>query len=152
LPAILDVMSKCPNLPPVVWKSDFHSTPQAFELLDGVVDVYVADFKFGNDHCAKRLSGIENYVAILQRNLKIASVQGRLIVRHLLMPGHVECCFRPVAEWLAENLPEVEFSLRDGYLPAWRADQFDDIGRDLSVDEIDAAQAMTRRIGLRVIE
>lgn len=31
-------MSHCPNLPPVVWKSDFHGTPEVFELLDGVVD------------------------------------------------------------------------------------------------------------------
>ena len=49
LPAILEAMAGCPDLPPIVWKSDFHGTPEAFALLEGVVDVYLADFKFGDD-------------------------------------------------------------------------------------------------------
>ena len=49
LPAILEAMAGCSELPPVVWKSDFHGTREAFALLDGVVDVYLADFKFGDD-------------------------------------------------------------------------------------------------------
>ena len=49
LPAILEAMAGCTDLPPVVWKSDFHGTPAAFALLDGVVDCYLADFKFGDD-------------------------------------------------------------------------------------------------------
>ena len=42
-------MAGCDDLPPVVWKSDFHGTREAFALLEGVVDVYLADFKFGDD-------------------------------------------------------------------------------------------------------
>ena len=49
LPAILDAMADCPRLPRIVWKTDLHGTPEALDLLDGVVDVYLADFKFGND-------------------------------------------------------------------------------------------------------
>src|SRR5258708_33681875 len=49
LPAILEAMAGCEDLPPIVWKSDFHGTPEAFGLLEGLVAVYVADFKFGND-------------------------------------------------------------------------------------------------------
>ena len=56
-------MAGCPDLPPIVWKSDFHGTREAFALLDGVVDVYLADFKFGNDSCARRIAGVENYRA-----------------------------------------------------------------------------------------
>ena len=55
LPAILEVMAACSDLPPIVWKSDFHCTPEALDLLDGAVDVYLADYKFGNDDCALRL-------------------------------------------------------------------------------------------------
>src|SRR4051794_9291388 len=62
LPSVLEVMAACPDLPPVVWKSDFHCTPEVFELLDGVVDTYVADFKFGNDRCAKELASVNGYV------------------------------------------------------------------------------------------
>ena len=52
IPAILDACSACPWLPPIVWKSDFYGTPEAFDLLRGFVNVYVADLKFGQDHCA----------------------------------------------------------------------------------------------------
>ena len=62
-----------------------------------------------------------NYLAIVKRNLKIAAAQGDLIVRHLILPGHFDCCFRPIVGWLRANLPGVKFSLRDGYLPSWRA-------------------------------
>ena len=49
----------------------------------------------------------------LLRNLRHAASQGRLIVRHLLLPGHFDCCYRPVVRWMRENLPDVEFSVRD---------------------------------------
>lgn len=152
LPAILELMERCPHLPPVVWKSDFHFTPEALELLDGAVDIHVADFKFGNDACAARVAGVKVYVRIITRNLKLAARQARLIVRHLVMPGHVECCCRPVVEWMAEHLPDVEFSLRDGYLPAWRAGQFIELGRPVNRREVAAAQRMADEAGLRVIQ
>jgi putative pyruvate formate lyase activating enzyme len=152
LPALLDVMSRCPDLPPVVWKSDFHCTPEALSLLDGVADVYLADFKFGNDDCARRLCGVDNYLSILKRNLSIAARQGRLIVRHLLLPGHTDCCLRPIVLWMAEHLPTAEFSLRDGYLPAWRARQMVTLDRPNSVSEIATAARMVAAAGLEVIE
>jgi putative pyruvate formate lyase activating enzyme len=152
LPAILEVMSRCPVLPPVVWKSDFHCTPDALSLLDGVADVYLADFKFGNDECARRVCGVDNYVSILQRNLKIAETQGRLIVRHLLLPGHADCCLRPIVGWMAEHLPTAEFSLRDGYLPAWRAQRMVGLNVSNSRAEIAAAHRIVRDARLEVIQ
>jgi putative pyruvate formate lyase activating enzyme len=145
-------MSQCPQLPPVVWKSDFHGTPQAFELLDGVVDVYVADFKFGNDECARRLAGIQNYTRIITRNLKIAASQSKLIIRHLLLPGHAECCYRPIVSWLHDNLPSVPLSLRDGYLPSWRAWRFADIAHPLIAGQGEEAEKLADRMGLTVIQ
>jgi putative pyruvate formate lyase activating enzyme len=124
IPAVLDAMAGCRELPPVVWKSDFHGTTEAFELLAGAVSVYVADFKFGNDDCARRLAGIDNYSAIVTRNLQIAAGQADLIVRHLLLPGHFDCCYRPIVTWMKNHLPQAKFSVRDGYLPMWQARRF----------------------------
>jgi putative pyruvate formate lyase activating enzyme len=152
LPSILDVMAGCDDLPPVVWKSDFHGTPEAFALLDGVVDVYLADFKFGDDLCARRVAGVANYLAVLTRNLRTAAAQGDLIVRHLLLPGHFDCCFRPVAAWLRANLPGVKFSIRDGYLPAWKAHRHVELARPLEPGDGLRARELADRAGLRVIE
>lgn len=152
LPAILQVMSRCPQLPPVVWKSNFYSTPEVFGLLKKVVDVYVADFKFGNDICAQRLAGIENYLGVVTGNLKIAAGQTRLIVRHLLLPGHAECCYRPIVHWLRENLPAVPLSLRGSYLPSWHAADFAEIARPLPPDQAKCAFDLARQMGLQVIQ
>lgn len=152
LPTILQAMSGCPALPPVVWKSDFHGTPEVFELLDGVVDTYVADFKFGNDACARRLAGVGDYARIVTRNLGIAAGRSRLIVRHLLLPGHAECCYRPVAEWMRANLPGVAFSVREGYLPSWRAARFSELARPLPAGAGRAARDVAAGLGLAVIQ
>src|ERR1700744_5141460 len=81
----------------------------------------MADFKFGNDDCARRLARVPDYLRVVQENLLWAEAHSCLIVRHLLMPGHVECCWRPVAEWLAAHLPGVKVNLRSGFWPAWQA-------------------------------
>jgi putative pyruvate formate lyase activating enzyme len=84
-------------------------------------DVWLADFKFGNDDCAQRLAKVSDYTRVVEENLLWANEHSELIVRHLLMPGHLDCCWKPVAEWLAENLPGVKVNLRSGFWPAWHA-------------------------------
>ncbi len=121
LPAALEFVSLLPETAKLVWKTNAHGSAQARELLDGMFDVWLADFKFGNDACAQRLAKTPDYVRIVRENLLWANEHSELIVRHLLMPGHVDCCWRPVAEWLAENLPGVKVNLRSGFWPAWHA-------------------------------
>jgi putative pyruvate formate lyase activating enzyme len=152
LPAILDAMAGCGNLPPVVWKSDFYATPEAFVLLKDVVDIYVADFKFGNDQCARRLAKVDRYVTTVTRNLAIAARQGDLIVRHLLLPGHFDCCYRPIVDYLACQLPSVKFSIRDGYLPRWQARHYGSLAHPLDASiAADAIRVATAR-GLNIVK
>jgi putative pyruvate formate lyase activating enzyme len=152
LPAILELMSRCPNLPTVVWKSDFHFTPEALDLLSGVADVFIADYKWGNAECASKLGGGDDYLPILQRNLLAARSVGRLIVRHLLLPGHVNCCLVPIARWMKAHLPDTEFSLRLGYLPSWRSRQFGSLSGPVAPAEAETARRVAMETGLRVIQ
>jgi putative pyruvate formate lyase activating enzyme len=154
IPTILEVMAGCPELPPVVWKSDFHGTPESFALLKGTIAVYLADFKFGNDRCGRRIAGIDDYVRIVTRNLDVARRQGTLIVRHLLLPGHFDCCYRPIVAWLGANLPAVAFSIREGYLPSWRAGagRYAELARPLDRDDGERARQLASDSGLRIIE
>ncbi|MCX7047384.1 MAG: radical SAM protein [Candidatus Sumerlaeota bacterium] len=123
LPAALRIAARVPADIPLVWKTNTYTSPEALELIDGIADVVVADYKFGADDCARRLCGAERYQEIIQSNLKWMRAHSRLIVRHLLMPGHLECCFLPVVDWLAANMPEIPLSLMEGFLPnsAWAA-------------------------------
>jgi putative pyruvate formate lyase activating enzyme len=151
LPAILEAMAGCDALPPIVWKSDFHGTPDAFALLEGLVDVYVADFKFGNNDCARQIAGVENYVETVGRNLQIAAGHADLIVRHLLLPGHFDCCYRIVVEWMGRYLPQAKFSIRDGYLPKWRAARDLQLGRTLDARAGARARDLAQSQGLHVV-
>ncbi|HEY8506511.1 MAG TPA: radical SAM protein [Gemmataceae bacterium] len=151
LPAILEAMAGCPDLPRVVWKTDLHGTPEAYELLDGVADLYLADFKFGNDACAKELAGIDRYVEILLRNLRTVSARADLIIRHLLLPGHLDCCFRPLLKLIHLHLPGAKFSLREGYLPHWQARRYLELGRPLHRSELDTARQLAREAGLNLV-
>src|ERR1051325_4748535 len=121
LPSVLEIVAALPNDARLVWKTNAHGSAQARELLDGMFDVWLADYKFGNDACALGLAKIPDYLRILRENLIWADAHSELIVRHLLMPGHIECCWRSIAEWLAANLPRVKTNLRDSFWPAWHS-------------------------------
>ena len=151
LPAALEFVSHLPDTAKLIWKTNAHGSAQSRELLDGMFDVWLADFKFGNDACALRLAKTLDYVRIVRENLLWAHSHSELIVRHLLMPGHVECCWRPVAEWLAENLPGVKVNLRTGFWPAWQAHRHAEFKKMFSKGETEAASEIAGENNLELI-
>jgi len=148
LPGVLTVVAFIPDSAKLVWKTNAHGSSQARDWLDGIFDVWLADYKFGNDACALRLARISNYSRIVRENLLWADRHSELIVRHLLMPGHLDCCWRPVAEWLAAELPGVKVSLRAGFWPAWHADRHPELRR--TVPTVEARRATEIAHGLRL--
>ena len=114
---ILRTLAHCPPDTHVVWNTNLWTTPEAIERLTGVVGTWLADLKFGDDRCALKLSGARDYLHTLHTLLPLAARSGHLIVRHLLMPGHLDCCTRPSLQWLARHLPDVSVNLMTGYHP-----------------------------------
>ena len=151
LHAALEFVSNLPDDARLVWKTNAHGSAQVREWLDGIFDVWLADFKFGNDDCARRLANISDYTSVVQENLLWANESSELIVRHLLMPGHVECCWRPVAEWLADNLPGVKVNLRSGFWPAWKSARHPELRGTVSADETLRAWQIAENLGLNLI-
>jgi putative pyruvate formate lyase activating enzyme len=151
LPAVLEFVSLLPETAKLIWKTNTHGSAQARELLDGMFDVWLADFKFGNDACAQRLAKVSDYVRVVEENLLWAAKHNELIVRHLLMPGHVECCWQPVAKWLAAELPGVKVNLRSGFWPAWHSARHSDLRRTVSAPESARAVDLALRLGLNLI-
>jgi len=134
---------------PIVWNTNLFATDEAMKLLDGVVDLFVADFKFGNDECAWGIGGVRGYVATVQSNLLKASRIASLVIRHLVMPGHIECCLVPVVSWVTQNLPKVTFHLMLNYLPDWRAWSDKALSRRLNESEKQRAMAIVKSVGLK---
>ena len=151
LHAALELVAELPDTTRLVWKTNAHGSAQARQLLDGIFDVWLADFKFGNDDCARRLARVPDYTRIVQENLLWANAHSELIARHLLMPGHVECCWKPVAEWLAENLAAVKVNLRAGFWPAWRARVHPELSGTVSSSETTRAWQIAEDCGLNLV-
>jgi len=55
---------------PQVWNSNMYCSVETMKLLDGVVDLYLTDFKYGNDKCAKVFSKVDNYFDIVELKSK----------------------------------------------------------------------------------
>jgi len=152
LASALDLVAALPEGLPLVWKTNAHGTPESNALLDGVFDCWVADLKFGNDACAHRIARVEGYSGRVHPNLLWAADHTRLIVRHLLMPGHLDCCWRPVVTWLAANLPRVEVSLRTGFWPGWFSGRHPELRTPGRVAEAQEALRIGVAAGLRLIQ
>jgi putative pyruvate formate lyase activating enzyme len=152
LPDALEIVAAMPEDAKLVWKTNAHGSAHARELLDGMFDIWIADYKFGNDACAKRLARVPDYTRIVRENILWASEHTELIIRHLLMPGHLECCWRPVAEWIAANLPGVKVNLRSGFWPAWHAGRHPELRRTVHNVEMQEAWNAANTFGLRLIK
>jgi putative pyruvate formate lyase activating enzyme len=152
LPAALEIVAALPDDAKLIWKTNAHGSRQARELLDGMFDVWLADYKFGNDACAQRLAKVPDYTRVIRENLLWANEHSELIVRHLLMPGHVECCWQPVAAWLAENLPAVKVNLRSGFWPAWHSARHSELRRMACQAEVERAWQIVNELDLNLVK
>ena len=105
LPAILQSLALTLRSVPVVWDSALMLAPAALELLRGVVDVWLPDFKFGNDACGRQAAGIDGYMEAVTRNLMALRDQEHVVVRHMTRPGHACCCTNVVERFVRATLP-----------------------------------------------
>ena len=121
LPDILTLLGSVDPDTQVVWNSNMYYGEPTIQLLEGVVDLYLADLKCGNRLCSAQILGAADYCEVAQVSIQAAARQCDTIVRHVLMPGHWDCCFVPVAEWVSQLAPPVRFSLRLNYVPPAQA-------------------------------
>ncbi len=118
---ILEFLARISPNVRLVWNSNMYFNPPVCQMLSGLVDVWLADFKCGNGRCARNILGGPNYVETVIENLKLAESQGDLIIRHVVLPGHRDCCTRPILQWIAREMPKVKVSLKGDYLPPAQA-------------------------------
>jgi putative pyruvate formate lyase activating enzyme len=125
---------------PVVWNSNTYYSPETAQLLAGFADVYLLDFKYGPGECAEKISEAPNYWSVCTRNHLEAKNYGELIIRILVLPNHLECCTKPIINWIAENLGvETRVNIMFQYRPEWRAYEIPELRRRLTGDEMEKA-------------
>jgi len=125
---------------PVVWNSNTYYSPETAQLLAGFADVYLLDFKYGPGECAERISEAPDYWKVCTYNHLEAKQYGELIIRVLVLPGHLECCTKPIILWIAKNLGvETRVNVMFQYRPEWRAYEIPELRRRLTREEMDKA-------------
>jgi len=143
---------------PMLWNSNFFMTAPAMKLLRIVMDVWLPDFKFGPGRCAPLLSKTPFYWETVTANLKLIHDWGEdFTIRHLVMPEHVECCTRPVLEWVARNMPDAPVNIMDQYHPDNFCDpaspkynpKYGALGRRITREELARAFRHARALGVR---
>jgi len=152
LPFILDSLRYLDVNVPQLWNSNMYMSVESMTLLEDVIDIWLPDLKYGNNNCAWRLSKVRNYWEVATRNIKRAHESGDIIIRHLVMPNHVECCTRPVLEWIAKNTPRALVNIMDQYRPehlvARYPKMFSDIARRPTRSEILEAYKIAEELGI----
>ncbi len=134
---------------PVIWNSNFYMSEESMKLLDGFVDLYLSDFKYGPSDCAEKLSGVKDYWKTVTRNHLMAKKSGNIIIRHLVLPGHVECCSKPILDWISEKLGKnTVVNIMGQYRPVYKAKESPKIMRYPSFKEINEIKNYAQNLGL----
>jgi len=152
---------------PIVYNSGGYDALETLRLLDGVVDIYMPDFKFWEPAVGARLAKAPDYPEAAQQALRemhrqvgVLALDERglarrgVLVRHLVMPNRAAGTAQ-VAKWLAQELsPDTYINLMAQYRPAGDvlcaepADRYHDLARPITTAEFRAALAEARAAGL----
>ena len=116
--------------------------PRGAALLDGIVDIYMPDMKYGDSALARKYSKVRDYVAanraaVKEMHRQVGDLvldehgiaQRGLLVRHLVLPDDIAGT-EAVLEFLAEEVsPNTYVNLMDQYRPCYRADEYPELDR-----------------------
>jgi len=142
---------------PQLWNSNFFMSMEAMCILRSLIDVWLPDFKFGPGKCALDLSRTPWYWETVTNNLRLVHEWGEdFVIRHLIMPNHVECCTKPVLDWIVKNMPNVPINIMDQYYPDNLCDssspkyreRFSELARSPTKEEIMTSYRYAKDLGL----
>jgi putative pyruvate formate lyase activating enzyme len=150
---------------PLVYNTGGYDSLEALALLDGVIDIYMPDMKYGDSRLARKYSKVRNYAEVnrtavkeMHRQVGDLALDGRgiarrgLLVRHLVMPQGIAGT-EQVLRFLAREISKSTYiNLMDQYRPAYRAHEFPELDRPIGTAEYREALAIAGRYGLERLD
>ena len=147
---------------PVVYNSNGYESLEGLKLLEGLVDVYLPDFKYWDDALGLEYSRCPHYretaaAAILEMRRQVGKdildengiMRKGIIIRHLVLPNHYKDSFQ-VLDWIRNHLGEETFvSLMSQYTPMHKAKEIKALSRKLTTFEYDKVVDHFFEIGLK---
>jgi putative pyruvate formate lyase activating enzyme len=147
---------------PLVYNTCGWERLEILKILDGIVNIYLPDFKYFNgDMAAKYSSGADSYPenteeAILEMNRQVGVAKPAedglmyrgLMIRHLVMPNNVGSS-QQVMKWIAGNLPKDTYvNIMSQYRPMYKASEYPEINRRITREEYREVVKTAQEAGL----
>lgn len=150
---------------PLIYNSNGYDSIEALQLLDGIVDIYMPDIKYGDSELARKYSHTPDYVeasraAVREMHRQVGDLQisadgiarRGLLVRHLVLPNDIAGSDE-VMRFIAEDVsPNTYVNIMNQYRPAYRANEYPEIDRPIKRAEYERVLESARRQGLHRIE
>ncbi len=146
---------------PLVYNTGGYDSLEALALLDGIIDIYMPDMKYGDSQLAHRYSHVRNYVEFNQAAVKemhrqvgdlVLGADGiarrGLLVRHLVLPEGISGTDKVLAFLAREISTNTYLNLMDQYYPCYRAGENPPLDRPLTDEEYGAARGLAKQYGL----
>ena len=148
---------------PVVYNCGGYESVEVLKLLEGFIDIYMPDIKYGNDVSGKKYSGVPDYfqnakmaLKEMHRQVGDLKIDERgiawigLLIRHLVLPGEEEGT-RAVLDFLKKEIsPDTYLNLMAQYYPAYRSGEFPELKRRISPATYRRLKEEAREKGFRL--
>ena len=164
VPMILETLSIWRPPLPLVWNSSGYETVETLRKLEGVMDIYLPDFKHASrkmgqmcaaapDYCEVACEAIREMVR--QTGAPVCDGNGRMLrgtlIRHLILPGATSESIT-ILDWIAENMPEIPVSLMRQYMPCHKAGSIPGLNRRITAREYRRVRDHMLALGLQGYE
>ncbi len=150
---------------PLVYNSGGYDSVETLNILDGIVDIYMPDMKYGDKRVAKELSGIENYpqvnrAAVKEMHHQVGDLkidgdgiaQRGLLVRHLVLPSGLAGT-KEVVNFISKEISLNTYSnIMAQYNPCYKAYEIPSLARPISTAEFQEAVELAHRAGLNRLD
>lgn len=146
---------------PLVYNCGGYEEIETLKLLDGIIDIYMPDIKYGSEESGKKYSQVSDYfskckeavkemhrqVGDLQLDEKGIAYRG-LIIRHLVLPNRLADSEK-VLKFIAKEIsPDSYVNIMDQYRPMYKAGNFPEINRSITRDEFKEVVLLAKDLGL----
>ena len=149
---------------PLVYNCGGYESVETLKLLEGIIDIYMPDFKYADPKIAARLSKVKNYPQRAKEALKEMHRQvgdlvikdglalRGLLVRHLVLPGGLAGT-REVLTFIAREIsPNIYVNIMDQYRPCGEAWKYPPLDRPLNPEEYEEALRIAEEVGLKRLD
>jgi len=160
---IIDELKLRGYKPVIVYNSNGYDSVETLKMLDGIVDVYLPDFKYFSDELAFKYSGVKDYLEIgtnalaemyRQKGSTIlldddGLIESGVIVRHLVLPSHYEDSIKVLKHIANEVSPFLNISLMSQYYPTTNVCGHKCLDKEVAVDEYNEVVMKLEEIGFK---